>query len=88
MSEQIIDVEVVSETPKLLPPIPMCIVCKNCKQETGYTKEDIMKVVILDDIICPSCNVVVIPCCPQRNLYSWQTNGSSSSSYNEDWMGD
>ncbi len=82
MSPQIIDVEVVGSDvpPKLLPPIPMSIICPHCKQETGFSKENILKMTIFDDIRCPSCDNVIYSSKPEKNLYSsWQ--GSSTSSH-------
>jgi len=61
--------------PKLLPPIPMSIVCPSCKQETGFTKEDILKMTIDDDIRCPSCNHVIYSCLPVKPVYKTTYGG-------------
>lgn len=69
---EIPNIEVVNEAPKLLPLIPTSIVCPHCKQETGFTKEAIVEMLITEDISCPNCNKVIYSCVPERNTYSWQ----------------
>ena len=88
MSPQIIDVEVVNDNvpPKLVPAIPMSIVCPHCKQETGFTKEHILEMTILDDIKCPSCDDVIYSSKPQKNTYcNWPTSSSIGSHYDYDY---
>ncbi len=55
---------------KLLPEIPTSIVCKTCKQETGFTKEDILEMTINEDICCPTCSEVIYSCLPVRPSFS------------------
>jgi DNA-directed RNA polymerase subunit RPC12/RpoP len=94
MSNQIIDVQVISETPapKLLPSIPMSMVCSSCKQETGFTKEDIMKTVLIHSIKCPNCDTIIISCKPETNSYKGFGSSNSNNNYNSygypDWDGD
>lgn len=70
-----------AEAPKLLAPIPMSIICPTCKQETGFTKEDIMNMTISENICCPNCDSVIYSCCPERNI--WTSTGYNHSNSDE-----
>lgn len=85
MSPNIVDVEVVKteeQAPRLLPPIPMSIVCPTCREETGFTKEDILNTFLAGDICCPNCNNVIYSVTPEIRPV-WSGTSSSGTHYGD-----
>ena len=63
--------ETATPPPKLLP-APTTIICPHCKNETGFTKEDILNTFISGDLCCPNsaCEKVIYSCKPERPTYT------------------